>query len=296
MMCSFRCSARRRWRWCWCWRTRASAWCMATCVCPRSTYSAAFSRGESRNTSRRWRSSARYRSSSGPSPWCPSSNTPSSSSAPTTTAKVHPMTTNLFISLPVYKTHLLLTLWPNSLAGYEPIRCWPCDDFLAGGTFALYSLLCRHAKLSLILNQQTADTEVSTYKVVEPPDTARGEQVRKLLEKHRSLRVGLLIIVLLGTCMVIGDGVLTPSISGIVPSAKNSYQFFSEFLGICGNFWNGTLVDSFLWFCVRQCCQRFRVFRWRLLICTRVSRTTHWSCWPYGMVANLLAMTLHTIL
>jgi KUP system potassium uptake protein len=78
----------------------------------------------------------------------------------------------------------------------------------------LYSLLCRHAKLSLILNQQTADTEVSTYKVVEPPDTERGEQVRKLLEKHRSLRVGLLIIVLLGTCMVIGDGVLTPSISG----------------------------------------------------------------------------------
>lgn len=90
------------------------------------------------------------------------------------------------------------------------------EFFLAGGTFALYSLLCRHAKLSLILNQQTADREVSTYKLVELPDTIRGEKVRKLLEKHRCLRTGLLIIVLLGTSMVIGDGILTPSISGMV--------------------------------------------------------------------------------
>jgi KUP system potassium uptake protein len=65
----------------------------------------------------------------------------------------------------------------------------------------------------LILNQQSADTEVSTYKVVEPPDTVRGVRVRQLLENYQFLRVGLLIIVLLGTCMVIGDGVLTPSIS-----------------------------------------------------------------------------------
>jgi len=90
-----------------------------------------------------------------------------------------------------------------------------CENLcVAGGTFALYSLLCRHAKLSLILNQQSADTEVSTYKLVEPPDTPRGAQVRRLLEKYQFLRGGLLITVLLGTCMVIGDGVLTPSISG----------------------------------------------------------------------------------
>lgn len=85
---------------------------------------------------------------------------------------------------------------------------------VAGGTFALYSLLCRHAKLSLILNQQTADAELSTYKLEQPPETPRGLWVRKLLEKYEILRHGLLIIVLLGTCMVIGDGVLTPAISG----------------------------------------------------------------------------------
>jgi len=85
----------------------------------------------------------------------------------------------------------------------------------AGGTFALYSLLCRHAKLSLILNQQTADAELSTYKLEQPPEsTLRGEKVRKLLEEYSYLRTGLLILVLLGTCMVIGDGILTPSIAG----------------------------------------------------------------------------------
>lgn len=89
--------------------------------------------------------------------------------------------------------------------------------FVTGGTFALYSLLCRHAKLSLILNQQTADVELSTYKLEQPPETPRGLWVRKLLEKYEILRHGLLIIVLLGTCMVIGDGVLTPAISGNRP-------------------------------------------------------------------------------
>lgn len=84
-----------------------------------------------------------------------------------------------------------------------------------GGTFALYSLLCRHAKLNLILNQQTADAELSTYQLEQLPETPRGERLRKLLEKHSCLRTSLLVIVLLGTCMVIGDGILTPSIAGL---------------------------------------------------------------------------------
>ncbi|KAF2301758.1 hypothetical protein GH714_028917 [Hevea brasiliensis] len=38
------------------------------------------------------------------------------------------------------------------------------DDNGEGGTFALYSLLCRHAKFSLLPNQQAADEELSAYK------------------------------------------------------------------------------------------------------------------------------------
>lgn len=87
------------------------------------------------------------------------------------------------------------------------------DDNGEGGTFALYSLICRHAKVSLLPNSQLADEALSTYKVESPPKTENKSRLKFLLEKHKSLRTALLILVLLGTCMVIGDGVLTPAIS-----------------------------------------------------------------------------------
>eukprot|EP01018_Ginkgo_biloba_P005526 Gb_07455 [translate_table: standard] len=87
------------------------------------------------------------------------------------------------------------------------------DDNGEGGTFALYSLLCRHAKVSLLPNHQIADEELSTYKKELPPETQNQSTIKMLLEKHKSLQVVLLVVALLGTCMVIGDGVLTPSIS-----------------------------------------------------------------------------------
>ncbi|XP_024361335.1 potassium transporter 4 isoform X2 [Physcomitrium patens] len=87
------------------------------------------------------------------------------------------------------------------------------DDNGEGGTFALYSLLCRHAKLSLILNRQNADSELLTHNLEQPPETPRGQTICRLLEKHVFLRNGLIIVVLLGSCMVIGNGILTPSIA-----------------------------------------------------------------------------------
>lgn len=96
------------------------------------------------------------------------------------------------------------------------------DDNGEGGTFALYSLLCRHAKLSLLPNQQAADEELSTYKLEAPQESNRDIWMKKILEKHQKLRTVLLIVVLLGTCMVIGDGVLTPAIS--VLSAVSGIQ------------------------------------------------------------------------
>ncbi|KAG6557644.1 hypothetical protein Mapa_000925 [Marchantia paleacea] len=97
------------------------------------------------------------------------------------------------------------------------------DDNGEGGTFALYSLLCRHAKLSLLPNQQSVDEELSNYGSEQPfVHRPRAAAMQALLEKNKVLRTGLLIIVLLGTCMVIGDGVLTPSIS--VLSAVNGLQ------------------------------------------------------------------------
>ncbi|XP_039038228.1 potassium transporter 2-like [Hibiscus syriacus] len=87
------------------------------------------------------------------------------------------------------------------------------DDNGEGGTFALYSLICRHAKVSLLPNRQVADEALSTYKLEHHPEKKNSSGVKLYLEKHKLLHTALLILVLLGTCMVIGDGVLTPAIS-----------------------------------------------------------------------------------
>ncbi|KAF7816132.1 potassium transporter 1 [Senna tora] len=87
------------------------------------------------------------------------------------------------------------------------------DDNGEGGTFALYSLLCRHAKLSMLPNQQSTDEKLSAYATEDSADTWQSARLKLFFEKHPRFRKGLLIFVLLGTCMAIGDGVLTPAIS-----------------------------------------------------------------------------------
>ncbi|KAF9669455.1 hypothetical protein SADUNF_Sadunf14G0109300 [Salix dunnii] len=96
------------------------------------------------------------------------------------------------------------------------------DDNGEGGTFALYSLLCRHAKFSLLPNQQAADEELSAYKYGPSTQPFPSSPLKRFLEKHRRLRTVLLLVVLFGACMVIGDGVLTPAIS--VLSAVSGLQ------------------------------------------------------------------------
>ncbi|CAH1413020.1 unnamed protein product [Lactuca virosa] len=89
------------------------------------------------------------------------------------------------------------------------------DDNGEGGTFALYTLLCRHARVSTLPNGQLADEELYEYKKDEITSGSRdiGLSLKSTLEKHKILQKALLVLALLGTCMVIGDGVLTPAIS-----------------------------------------------------------------------------------
>jgi len=87
----------------------------------------------------------------------------------------------------------------------------------SGGTFALYSLLCRHAKFNLLPNQQAADEELSSYKYGPSSQATASSPLKRFLEKHKRLRTALLVVVLFGACMVVGDGVLTPAISGKAP-------------------------------------------------------------------------------
>ncbi|KAF5725599.1 potassium transporter 4 [Tripterygium wilfordii] len=87
------------------------------------------------------------------------------------------------------------------------------DDNGEGGTFALYSLLCRHAKLSLLPNQQAADEELSAYKYGPSTQNVASSSFKRFFDKHKKLRTALLVVVLFGACMVIGDGVFTPAMS-----------------------------------------------------------------------------------
>ncbi|XP_021911915.1 potassium transporter 6-like isoform X1 [Carica papaya] len=103
------------------------------------------------------------------------------------------------------------------------------DDNGEGGTFALYSLLCRHARVNSLPNCQSADEDLTEYKKENTgltPKSSFGSSLKSTLEKHRVLQRVLLVLALIGTCMVIGDGVLTPAIS--VFSAVSGLELSTE--------------------------------------------------------------------
>ncbi|XP_031486796.1 potassium transporter 5-like [Nymphaea colorata] len=82
-----------------------------------------------------------------------------------------------------------------------------------GGTFALYSLVCRHAKVSFIPNEQAEDRVLSNYQLELPSKRLkRASWLKKKLESTAA-RYALLMMTILGTSMVVGDGILTPCIS-----------------------------------------------------------------------------------
>ncbi|KAL6561852.1 peroxysomal 3-ketoacyl-CoA thiolase A (THIL) [Orobanche gracilis] len=110
------------------------------------------------------------------------------------------------LSLIIYS----LTLIP--LLKYVFIVC-RANDNGQGGTFALYSLLCRHAKVKIIPNQHRTDEELTTYSRSTFHEHSFAAKTKRWLEAHALRRNALLILVLVGTCMVIGDGILTPAIS-----------------------------------------------------------------------------------
>ncbi|KAK8914238.1 Potassium transporter 1 [Platanthera zijinensis] len=87
------------------------------------------------------------------------------------------------------------------------------DDNGEGGTFALYSLLCRHARLSVLPNQHADDENVSTYDAEGFVDTRQSVMLNDFFNRYPRSRNVLLLVVLLGTSMAISDGVLTPTIS-----------------------------------------------------------------------------------
>ena len=116
------------------------------------------------------------------------------------------------ISYSIFSFLLEIQLWAF-LKTLQIFQHWRL--FSAGGTFALYSLLCRYAKVGLIPSQEAEDRDVSTFHLELPNNRLRGaSRLKSMLESSRFAKLFLLFATMLGTSMFIGDGVLTPCISG----------------------------------------------------------------------------------
>ncbi|CAI9117926.1 OLC1v1019418C1 [Oldenlandia corymbosa var. corymbosa] len=96
------------------------------------------------------------------------------------------------------------------------------NDDGEGGTFALYSYLSKHIRLENKLMSNVVQTttnlgcEVDDEKVKYRSRFTRaispmGLKIKKFLETNHKAQNALVLIVLMGTCMVIGDGALTPA-------------------------------------------------------------------------------------
>ncbi|KAI9120700.1 hypothetical protein K1719_007733 [Acacia pycnantha] len=116
---------------------------------------------------------------------------------------------------------VLYTLILFPLLKYVLVVLW-ANDGGEGGTFALYSLICRHAKVSLLPNQLPSDarilsdTPMSKFRLKVPtPELERSIKIKEKLETSLTLKKLLLTLVLAGTSMVVANGVVTPAISVI---------------------------------------------------------------------------------
>ncbi|KAI6677243.1 hypothetical protein NL676_038039 [Syzygium grande] len=86
------------------------------------------------------------------------------------------------------------------------------DDQGEGGTFALYSLLCRKVNVG-ILHSKHVESNSGVSRRGLPERTEKQSTLGKFFEQSIVARRVLLFIAMLGMCMLIGDGILTPAIS-----------------------------------------------------------------------------------
>jgi hypothetical protein len=63
-------------------------------------------------------------------------------------------------------------------------------------------------------NQHRTDEELTTYSRTISLENSFAAKTQRWLEGRPFIKRTILVVVLVGTCMVIGDGILTPAISG----------------------------------------------------------------------------------
>ncbi|CAL9211453.1 unnamed protein product [Musa hybrid cultivar] len=107
-----------------------------------------------------------------------------------------------------------IMFWTLTLIGVVKYVCIAlnADDHGEGGTFALYSLLCRHTNIG-ILPSKKADSVTNAAHANPSLGTEKRSRLGIFIERSMTARRIVLFIAILGMCMLIGDGILTPAIS-----------------------------------------------------------------------------------
>ncbi|KAL9401623.1 hypothetical protein Peur_005472 [Populus x canadensis] len=107
-----------------------------------------------------------------------------------------------------------IMFWTLTLIGvvkYTSIAL-KADDQGEGGTFALYSLLCRNMNIGVLSSKQVQTNSSFSHPVLHE-GIENKSRLEIFFERSIVARRALLFIAMLGTCMLIGDGMLTPAIS-----------------------------------------------------------------------------------
>ncbi|KAK5834711.1 hypothetical protein PVK06_010387 [Gossypium arboreum] len=102
---------------------------------------------------------------------------------------------------------------PDNLHGALSLILY-CIILLPLVKYTFVVLNADNGEVSLVPNQQPQDRDMSNYKLEIPSSQLkRAHYIRGKLESSEAVKIILLLVILLGTSMVIGDGILTPSIS-----------------------------------------------------------------------------------
>jgi len=140
---------------------------------------------------------------------------------------------------------LSLMLWTLSMIGVVKyvLLALRADDRGEGGTFALYSLLCRHANVGQQFGRHLeSDAKLShSSKSIHP-----HSNIVQFFERSVIAKRVLLFVAMLGTCMLIGDGILTPAISVLsaVQGLRNACPSISQYAVVALS--SVTLITLFL--------------------------------------------------
>ncbi|CAN4085464.1 unnamed protein product [Withania somnifera] len=100
------------------------------------------------------------------------------------------------------------------------------DDNGEGGTFALYSLLCRCANVGL-LPSDTSATELMHPEEGTCSKMKVKSRARRAIGRCKSSHYLLLLLALLGSCLIICDGIFTPALS-VLSATSNLRRSLSK--------------------------------------------------------------------